>query len=69
MSIAYCKLHGVGRQDIFNAKRDNDLPLADGPFNLAPDLRRVIGVTGEDQQDNLAGIKRIDDGFPVLLTG
>ena len=59
----------MGRQDVFDAKRDDDLPLADGSFDLAPDLRRVIGLGGEDQQNDLGAGKRIDDGFLVLYAG
>jgi hypothetical protein len=69
MRVAERELHGAGGQDVFNSEGNNDLSLADRTLDLTPDLRRVIGRKGEDQQNDLALIKRIDNGLSVFLAG
>ena len=69
MGVHQGELHGAGGEHVLDAVGDEDFFFADGAFDLAADLRGVIGVEGEDEEDDLAFVEGVDEGGAVLFAG
>jgi hypothetical protein len=63
------ELHGAGGEHVLDAVGNEDFLFADGAFDFAADLGGVVGVEGEDEEDDLALVEGVDEGSAVLLAG
>jgi hypothetical protein len=63
------ELHGTGGQDVLDAEGDENFFFADGAFDLAAALSGVVGMGGEDEEDDLALVEGVDDGGAPLSAG